>query len=121
MGARTNWAIRTEPSGDVIWLYGHWAGGSKRDRTDGALAAALPRANGGDFSYAARIFISQVIGNEWDSELSWGITTGDANDCPFEEEYDPVLVDFIAKQITYGPFTFSFNEYLTLKNELEHN
>ena len=112
MGAKTTWAIKTEEGDAVTWLYSHWGGDDKLADTKHALSAAEPRWS--DPTYGARIFISQIIGNQWDSETGFGITTGTADNCPFEEYYDPVTIDFTTKLVTYGPFTFGFSEFIGL-------
>lgn len=110
MGARTTWAIKTEDGNAVVWLYSHWGGESKFEDTQEALKQAEPRWE--DVSYGARIFISQIIGKQWDSETGFGITTGTLDEVPFEEEYDLVFVDFTRKMITYGRFEFTFSEFI---------
>jgi hypothetical protein len=113
MGARTTWAIKTEEGDAVVWLYSHWGGDSKFEDTREALAKAEPRWQ--DSTYGARIFISQIIGDQWDSETGFGITTGTLGHIPFEEEYDLVVVDFTTNTITYGRFEFSFEDFLADK------
>lgn len=110
MGARTTWAIKTEEGDAVTWLYSHWGGDSKLEDTREALSKAEPRWS--DSTYGARIFISQIIGANWDSETGFGITSGTIHDVPFEESYDLVVVDFTTNTITYGAFEFSFSEFL---------
>jgi len=113
MGARTTWAIKTEEGDAVTWLYSHWGGDSKLEDTRQALAKAEPRWT--DTPYGARIFISQIVGNKWDSESGFGITTGTLTNIPFEEEYDLVIVDFTTSTITYGKFEFSFEDFIADK------
>ena len=67
-----------------------------------------------DTSYGARIFISQIVGVHWDSETGFGITSGVESECPFEESYDAVTIDFTTKLVTYGSFTFGFSEFISL-------
>ena len=62
-----------ENNGDAIFLYGHWAGEGMMANLATAIEKASPRWS--DESYATRIAISQIIGNQWDQELSWGIST----------------------------------------------
>ena len=112
MGARTTWAIKTEDGDAVVWLYSHWGGDNKLADTKHALAMAEPRWD--DTTYGARIFISQIIGSYWDQETGFGITTGTADNCPFEESYDYVTVDFTTNIISYGPFSFTFSEFIGL-------
>ncbi len=111
MGARTTWAIKTEKNTDaVVWLYSHWGGDSKFEDTQKALSLAEPRWE--DSTYGARIFISQIIGDQWDRETGFGITTGTLRHIPFEESYDVVVVDFTTSTITYGTNEFSFAEFV---------
>lgn len=120
MGARTTWAIKTERDSDaVIWLYSHWGGDSKLEDTKSALAMAEPRWE--DTTYGARIFISQIVGESWNSETGYGITTGTLDAIPFEEEYDLVVVDFPKKMITYGNQEFSFTEFVEVGSTLSYN
>jgi hypothetical protein len=72
MGDRVTFAFQ-EKNGDVIYLYGHWAGYQMMSNLAHAIDAARPRWN--DEGYATRIAISQLINDEWSQELSWGITT----------------------------------------------
>lgn len=110
MGARTTWAIKTEQGNAVTWLYSHWGGDSKFEDTVEALKNAEPRWE--DSSYGARIFISQIIGDQWDKETGFGITSGTLELVPFEESYDLVVVDFTTKTITYGNKVSTFEEFL---------
>lgn len=72
IGDRANFGFR-QTDGSVIYLYGHWAGYEMMGRLANAIDVARPRWN--DESYATRICISQIIGDEWNQELSWGIAT----------------------------------------------
>ena len=113
MGARTTWQIKTENGNAVTWLYSHWGGENKLSDTKRALREARPRWS--DTPYGARIFISQIVGNDWERETGYGITTGEENNPPFEEEYDYVKVDFTTQTITYGAFVFSFGNFVELE------
>ena len=113
MGARTTWQIKTETGNAVTWLYSHWGGESKLSDTKRALQEARPRWS--HTPYGARIFISQIVGDLWESELHFGITSGEENNPPFEEEYDYVKVDFTTQTITYGAFVFSFGNFVELE------
>jgi hypothetical protein len=111
MGARTTWAIKTEKKTDAVtWLYSHWGGESKFEDTQRALAKAEPRWE--DSTYGARIFISQIVGDQWDNETGFGITTGTLGHIPFEEEYDLAIVDFTTNTIIYGTNEFTFSEFV---------
>lgn len=113
MGANTTWAVKTEKGDAVVWLYSHWGGESKIEDTREALAKAEPRWS--DSTYGARIFISQIIGDSWDSETGFGITAGALSQNPFGEDYDLVIVDFTTNTITYGSLEFRFEDFLADK------
>ena len=72
MGDRANFVFEQE-NGDRIFLYGHHAGWEMMDRLANAIKAAQPRWH--DESYATRIAISSLVGNAWDQEMGWGIST----------------------------------------------
>jgi hypothetical protein len=72
MGDRATFVFE-QSDGNAIYLYGHWAGYEMMNRLATAIETARPRWN--DESYATRIAISQLIGEEWNQELSWGIST----------------------------------------------
>lgn len=112
MGARTTWAVKTQKGDAVIWLYSHWGGDSKFEDTQRALGHARPRWD--DRTYGARIFTSQIIGDAWNSETGFGITTGTLDHVPFEESYELVFVDFTQQIITYGEGSYTFEEFLEL-------
>lgn len=109
MGARTTWEIRTSSKSPSIYLYSHWGGDSKWSDTVAALRAAEPRWE--DPTYGARIFISQIVGNDWNEETGYGITAGVSGEWPFEEEYFPVLVDFSNQTVETSNGLYKFSEF----------
>lgn len=77
MGNRANYGFRT--GDDTLFLYGHWAGEpGMAERFATALSAATPRFDDG--SYATRITISQLIGDDWDKETGWGLFINELGD-----------------------------------------
>jgi hypothetical protein len=118
MGSRTAWKIVTNDSGAVTWLYSHWGGDSKLRDTRDALVAAMPRWS--DTTYGARIFISNIVRENWGNETGFGLTATLADaDCPFEEGYDLVTVDFTTNTLTYGKFELTFDEFLDEERGVE--
>jgi hypothetical protein len=95
MGDRANFGFR-QTDGSVIYLYGHWAGHEMMARLSDAIIAANPRWH--DESYATRIAISTMIGEEWNQEYGWGISThiGD-------NEHSIPVVDWNAETVTLYP------------------
>ena len=70
MGDRANFGFRDSKE-NIVFLYGHWAGHRMLEQLADAVAAAEPRWQ--DESYATRIAISRLVGEEWTSETGWGI------------------------------------------------
>jgi hypothetical protein len=85
MGDRANFGFK-QSNGDVIVLYGHWAGHEMLAQLASAVEAARPRWT--DEGYATRIAISQLVGKDWESETGWGIYI---NSIPDNEHKIPVI------------------------------
>jgi hypothetical protein len=77
MGDRANFGFRDSKE-NIVFLYGHWAGHRMLEQLADAVQAAEPRWT--DESYATRICISQLIGDEWTSQTGWGITVNQLAD-----------------------------------------
>ena len=77
MGDRANFGF-VQPNGETIVLYGHWAGHNMLGRLADAVIAARPRWT--DSSYATRIAISQLIGDQWNMETGWGLQVNERSD-----------------------------------------
>lgn len=70
MGDRANFGFK-QSNGDTIVLYGHWAGYEMLAKLAQAVEIAEQRWT--DESYATRIVISNLIGDEWTSLTGWGL------------------------------------------------
>lgn len=73
MGDRANFGIKHR-DGHTIFLYGHWAGGGMLAKFAKAIKRVESAGRIGDEPYATRIIISDLIGEAWSQDLSWGIT-----------------------------------------------
>lgn len=104
MGARTNFELKD--SKGSVWLYSHWGGETKAEDLMAALAKAQPRWD--DTSYAMRIVVSQLIGDQWDDETGYGLSSYECG----EESYDPIVVDFPGGIVTYQDKDYSFQGFL---------
>ena len=104
MGARTNFEMK-DAKGSV-WLYSHWGGDTKFVDLANALRQAQPRWH--DETYAMRIVVSQLIGNEWDSETGFGLSSYEAG----EENYTPITVDFHNRNVVVNGEVQSFEDYV---------
>jgi hypothetical protein len=100
MGDRANFGFK-DRKGDIVFLYGHWAGHRMLENLANAVKAAEPRWN--DESYATRIAISNLINDEWTSTTGWGISVNQILD----NEHKIPVIDWLA-----GTFTL-FEEDLT--------
>ena len=113
MGDRANFGF-VQPNGNTIVLYGHWAGHNMLGRLADAVIAARPRWT--DTSYATRIAISQLIGDQWNMETGWGLQVNERGD----NEHKIAIVDF--QQQTFSlheedDFRDETNKIRGMKNE----
>jgi hypothetical protein len=103
MGDRANFGF-VQSNGNTIVLYGHWAGHNMLGRLADAVIAARPRWS--DESYATRIAISQLIGDQWNMETGWGLQVNAISD----NEHKIAIVDFNQQ-------TFSLHEEDDFRDE----
>jgi hypothetical protein len=88
MGNRANFGIKVDDK-NVLYLYQHWAPEHLFKQYANAIKFALPRIKVGDIAYSTRILISQIIGNEWNSEYGYGISLNQ----PYFDEHRLVVID----------------------------
>ena len=103
MGDRANFVF-VDRKGDATVLYGHWAGYEMLKKLAEAAIAARPRWN--DTSYATRIAVSRLIGDQWNMETGWGLQVNEISD---NEHRIPV--------IDWEQQTFSLHEEDSFHNE----
>ena len=113
MGDRANFGF-VQPNGNTIVLYGHWAGHNMLGKLADAVIAARPRWT--DSSYATRIAISQLIGDQWNMETGWGLQVNERSD----NEHKIAIVDW--EQQTFSlheedDFRDETNKVRGMKNE----
>lgn len=114
MGDRANFGF-VQPNGNVIVLYGHWAGHQMLGKLADALIAARPRWN--DPSYATRIAISHLIGDQWNMETGWGLHVNEIGD----NEHKIAIVDWQQKTFSLhaeDDFRNSDNKVRGMNNEV---
>jgi hypothetical protein len=87
VGDRANFVF-VQPNGETIVLYGHWAGHNMLAKLADAVIKARPRWN--DNSYATRIAVSQLVGDQWNMETGWGLSVNTILD----NEHRIPVVDF---------------------------
>jgi len=104
MGARVNFVFKQDESGKNLTLYSHWGADSWEIDLAYALDKARPRWD--DPTYGTRIVVSQLIGDQWQSETGFGLyVTEDTSD--FWDEV--VTVDFVNKTVNGVPFDTHIN------------
>jgi hypothetical protein len=77
MGDRANFGFK-QSNDETIVLYGHWAGHDMLSNLAEAVEKARPRWT--DESYATRIVISNLIGDNWHETTGWGLTVNNILD-----------------------------------------
>ena len=93
MGDRANFGFRDRKQ-DVVFLYGHWAGHNMLQNLADAVEHARPRWN--DETYATRICISRMVGEDWAQETGWGISVNQLAD----NEHKVPVIDWSNKTFT---------------------
>jgi hypothetical protein len=77
MGDRANFGFK-QSNDETIVLYGHWAGHDMLSNLAEAVETARPRWT--DESYATRIVISNLVGDNWHELTGWGLTVNNILD-----------------------------------------
>lgn len=96
MGDRVNLGLRTS-DGNTIFLYLHWGGYDRHSILARAIKTAMTRD--GDESYFTRIFVSQIIGVDWNRETGAGMLI---NKLPSSGDgYDVLIYDYRTKTIGF--------------------
>jgi len=84
VGFRTNEKDKTP-----VWLYSHYGGKNSGQLV--ARAVEVARERWSDPSYATRIAISMIVGENWGDSTGFGISAGDYNSYS-EPNADEVLI-----------------------------
>ena len=97
--------IVTDRDGDKICLYAHWGGTVLIDQVQTALRKYPGRWN--DFAYINRIIFSEMIKNDIDSELGFGIS---CNDIDFDAN-QIIQIDLHQQTVTINHKNMSIKEF----------
>jgi hypothetical protein len=118
MGDRANFGFK-DHKGDTIFLYGHWAGHNMLANLANAVEHARPRWE--DSSYATRICISKLVGEEWKGLTGWGLSVNQILD----NEHKVPVIDWAAKTFTLMEedlqtkvFTLSLEDFCSKYSQL---
>ena len=94
MGDRAVAGFRAKSATPTMFLYQHWSGEEQNRWFAEALGAARPRWS--DDSYATRIMVSQLVGDQWTSETGFGLYVGGTS---HGADYNYILIADFEKQM----------------------
>jgi len=114
VGDRIVYSIKQDKDLSVN-LYCHWGGYDRFVDLARALQAAEPRWNDG--SYATRIIISQLIGDQWDQELGFGIWAS-SSDGSYGGDHPDIIINLINKTVEDETGTHSFDSFISYHSSL---
>jgi hypothetical protein len=118
MGDRANFGFK-DRKGDTVFLYGHWAGYNMLENLANAVEHARPRWN--DESYATRIAISRMVGEEWESETGWGISVNQLADNEHKVpviDWDKKTFTLFEEDLTTVVFSLTIDEFVNKYSRL---
>ena len=94
MGDRAVAGFKANAKTPTMFLYQHWSGEEQNRWFAEALETARPRWS--DDSYATRIMVSQLVGDQWNSETGFGLYVGGTS---HGADYNYILVADFEKQM----------------------
>jgi hypothetical protein len=114
MGARINFVMKAyETEQAHVTLYSHWGETTWRHDLAMALLHAKPRWD--DQNYGARIVVSQLIGESWNSETGYGLFTSVDGD---DLGDTTVVVDFTNQTVNDTGNEHSFGAFIEYQTEM---
>ncbi len=109
MGDRVVYTIKQDQDLSVN-LYSHWGGYDRFINLANALNAAEPRWNDG--SYATRIIVSQLIGDQWADETGFGLWASNS-DGNYGGDHPDITIDLINKTVEDETGTHTFEDFIS--------
>ena len=109
MGDRINLRViqdQWKDNPNEVWLYCHWTGMSLLKKLQAALAR---RQRWNDDGYLTRILFCTIIGESWEDETGFGIST-----CQCHPNHDDVVVNIPDQTVSFGEHSWSFAEFVEL-------
>lgn len=111
MGNRANAVFKQD--GGYLGLYMHHGGYDYKQQLAIALERVVDAGRVSDVGYATRIAVSNMIGNDWTQDLSYGLYVGATiNEVITDNENDIVVVDWDKE-------TVSIYEYYRIDSNLK--
>lgn len=108
MGDRIVYTIRQDENLSLN-LYSHWGGYDRFVTLANALQAAKPRWN--DSSYAARIIVSQIVGDQWESETGFGLWASSEHGM-YGGDHPDIIINLVNKTVEDETGTHSFDSFI---------
>jgi hypothetical protein len=108
MGDRIVFTIKQDKDLSVN-LYSHWGGYDRFVDLARALKAAEPRWNDG--SYATRIIVSQLIGDQWGEETGFGLWAS-SSDGAYGGDHPDIIIDLVNRTVQDETGTHSFTDFI---------
>jgi hypothetical protein len=114
MGDRVVFSIKQDKDLSVN-LYSHWGGYDRFKDLARALKAAEPRWS--DCSYATRIIVSQLIGDQWNEETGFGLWASNS-DGAYGGDHPDITIDLINNTVEDETGIHSFESFINFHSEL---
>jgi len=108
MGDRIVFSIRQDQDLSLN-LYSHWGGYDRFVSLARALKAAEPRWN--DSSYAARIIVSQLIGDQWGEETGFGLWASNEHGM-YGGDHPDIVIDLVNKTVEDETGSHTFEQFI---------
>jgi len=108
MGDRIVFSIKQDKDLSIN-LYSHWGGYGRFEDLARALRAAEPRWN--DSAYASRIIVSQLVGDQWDQELGFGLWAS-SSDGDYGGDHPDITIDLVNKTVSDETGTHTFDQFI---------
>lgn len=114
MGDRIVFSIKQDKDLSLN-LYSHWGGYDRFIDLARALEAARPRWN--DTGYGARIIVSQLIGDQWNSETGFGLwASSEGGD--FGGDHPDITIDLVNNTVSDETGTHTFEQFIAYHGSL---
>jgi hypothetical protein len=109
MGDRIVYTIKQDED-LAVNLYSHWGGYDRFVILARALQAAEPRWN--DSSYATRIIVSQLIGDQWNQELGFGLWASNGTGMDYGGDHPDITIDLVNKTVEDETGIHTFEQFV---------
>lgn len=120
MGARGN--ILFSQGMGYIGLYLHNGGYNMKEKLAHAIQRVVDCGRVSDIGYANRIAISDIIGDDWSQNYSYGLYAGATmNEAIADNEYDIIVVDWNSEQVLIYDFDYGKWQVTTVKESYTFN